>query len=336
MRHAVFVKPGEVAWREAPDPKLQGPKEAIVRPIVVGRCDLDVAYTRGLLPMPSGAPIGHEIIAEVVDAGEDAGVKSGDRVFVPAQISCGRCTNCRRGLTGRCTAVPFAASYGMGRGGDFGGGLADLVRVPFARAMLTPVPAGADPVALIGAADMGADAWRAVGPHLAGHPEARVLVLGGMPPVIGLYSAGLAATLGASAVHYIDADAGRNAVATGYGATPLTTPQADPYDLIIVANPARGALTTAFAAAAPGATIVSLTPAIDGLLEIETADLYHRGVTWEIGRPDCRHGHDGIMSAWATCGFCPDHIPTRVVDWEDAPEAWTGDDLYVVARRSEG
>jgi threonine dehydrogenase-like Zn-dependent dehydrogenase len=333
MQHAVFVEPGKVEWRETPDPILQGPGEAIVRPIVVGRCDLDVAYLRGLLPMPSGAPIGHEIIGEVVDAGDDAGVRPGQRVFVPAQISCGACVNCRRGLTARCQTVPFAASYGMGREGGYGGGLADLVRVPFARAMLTPLPAGADPVALIGAADMGSDAWRAVGPHLAGHPEARVLVLGGMPPVIGLYSAGIAVALGAAAVDYVDADPARSAVAASYGASLRGAPDGEPYDLIVVAHPTRAALESAFATAAPGATIYSVTPAVDGAAQIETAALYHRGVTWRIGRPDCRHAHDGVMGAWANCGFCADRVPTRVAEWADAPEAWASDALYVAAVR---
>src|SRR5580658_10348024 len=71
VRHAVFVEPGRVEWREAPDLKLQGPRQALVRPLVVGRCDLDVAYVRGLMPMPAGAPIGHEIIGEVVALGEE-------------------------------------------------------------------------------------------------------------------------------------------------------------------------------------------------------------------------------------------------------------------------
>jgi threonine dehydrogenase-like Zn-dependent dehydrogenase len=336
MRHVVFVAPGKLEWREAPDPVLGGPGEALVRPLVAGRCDLDVAYVRGLLPMPSGAPIGHEIIGEVVDVGDAVSrFRPGDRVFVPAQISCGACVNCRRGLTGRCQAVPFAASYGMGRDGGFGGGLADLVRVPFAEAMMTPLPGGADPVALIGMADMATDAWRAVAPHLAQHPEARVLVLGGMPPVIGLYAVGLSQALGAAGIDYLDTDPARTAVAREYGARIVSEPSQEPYDLIVVANPTKGALALAFAAAAPGATITSVTPAIDGSPEIDTRALYHRGVTWRIGRPDCRGAHDGTLGAWANCGFCSDKVPTARVAWEDAPEAWASDALYVAAIRSK-
>lgn len=155
---------------------------------------------------------------EVVEVGEAGTFAPGDRVFVPAQISCGACGPCRSGSTGRCASVPFAASYGMGRAGDFGGGLADLVRVPFAAAMLSPVPAGADVASLIGAADMAADAWRGIGPHLKRRPGARVLVIGGMPAVIVLYAAGIAKALGAGAVDYLDGDPARDALAAVYGA----------------------------------------------------------------------------------------------------------------------
>ena len=241
MRHAVFAEPGKVQWRETADAVLEGDGEAIIRPLVVGRCDLDVAYVKGIMPMPTGAPIGHEIIGEVVDLGDKAGHwQIGQRVFVPAQISCGDCVNCRRGLTGRCLNVPFGASYGMGRDGGFGGGLADLVRVPFAKAMLTSVPESVDPVTLIGLADMGADSWRTVAEELQKHPEARVLVLGGMPPVIGLYAAGIATALGAD-VTYVDDDADRRQVAARYGAAVLANIQNIPdglFDIIVVAIPA--------------------------------------------------------------------------------------------------
>lgn len=335
MRHAVFVEPGRVEWREAPDLKLQGPRQALVRPLVVGRCDLDIAYVRGLMPMPAGAPIGHEIIGEVVALGDEtAGLEIGQRVFVPAQISCGHCDNCRRGLTGRCLSVPFGASYGMGREGGYGGGLADLVRVPYANAMLTPVPSGVDPASLIGAADMATDAWRAVAPPLARHPGARVLVIGGMPPVIGLYAAGLATALGAGVVHYLDEDPVRGRVAKIYGATLIgSSDEAQRYDVVVVAQVTFAALELAFQVASPGGTITSVAPALDGVPRIDTRTLYHKGVTWVIGRPDCRHGHDGTLSAWANCGFRPDLVPTLTASWEEAPEAWSSDALYVAAVR---
>lgn len=200
--------------------------------------------------------------------------------------------------------------------------------------MLTPAPGGVDPVSLIGLADMAPDAWRAVAPHLGGHGQARVLVLGGMPPVIGLYAAGLAVSLGAPVVDYVDIDPGRAAAARAYGANVPETPGADEaYDLIVVSNPTRAALEQAFRLAPPGATISSVTPCVDGAPDLDTRSLYHRGVTWNIGRPDCRHAHDGTLSAWANCGFRPHLIPTRTVSWEEAPEAWASDAVHVAAAR---
>jgi threonine dehydrogenase-like Zn-dependent dehydrogenase len=255
---------------------------------------------------------------------------------VPAQISCGACSPCRRGLTGRCLSVPFGASYGMGRAGGFGGGLADLVRVPFGDAMLTALPIGTDPVALIGAADMALDAWRAVAPQIDANPEARVLVLGGMPAVIGLYAVGLAKAAGAPVVHYSDIAPARRAIAGSYGAELIDDADLSPgYDVIVVARPLRAALQQAFALAAPGAHVTSVTPAADGFPEIDTASLYHRGITWSIGRPDCYTGRAGALAAWAGRGFRLDLVPTKLVDWDTAPDAWNDDAVYVAAVRSD-
>ena len=117
MRRMVFLAPGKLEWREAPDPEIEGPDEAIVSPTVMGRCDLDALYLAGRVPMAAGEPIGHEIIGTVVDLGETAArrFRIGQTVIVTAQIACGRCGRCLGGLTGRCENVPFGASYGMGR-----------------------------------------------------------------------------------------------------------------------------------------------------------------------------------------------------------------------------
>jgi alcohol dehydrogenase len=274
-----------------------------------------------------------------VDLGEaaEARFKLGQRVFVSAQIACGVCPPCRRARTGRCNSVPFGASYGMGREGGYGGGLADLVRVPFADAMMSHVPSGVDPVTLIGAADMATDAWRAVAPTLNAHPEARVLVLGGRPAVIGLYAVGLSCALGSPQVRYRDDDPARSGLAAGYGATPISAEALSDsglYDLVVVANTGAAALGSAFALVKPGGNIVSLAPTLDGFPELDSRTLYHKGVSWTIGRPDCRPGHDGCMEAWATLGFCPDHVPTTRIDWDEAPEAWASEALYVAAVRS--
>jgi alcohol dehydrogenase len=103
------------------------------------------------------------------------------------------------------------------------------------------------------------------------------------------------------------------------------------FDIVVVAHAARAMLERAFNAAAPGAVVTSVAPTFDGPPDLETRSLYHRGVTWIIGRPDCRHGRDGALAAWAHSGFQPNVVPTEVVAWNQAPEAWSSDALYVAA-----
>src|SRR5215204_3923113 len=170
MQQLMFEAAGEYVWRDAPDPEITAPEQAIVRPVAVACCDLDVAVAEGRLPMPPGHAVGHEGVAEIVAVGDSVReMKVGDRVIVPFQISCGTCGACRRGVTGSCAALPLMAMYGMAplAGLDGGGFMSDLVVVPFADAMLLPVPAGVDPVAIASLSDNIPDGWRAIGPYRA-------------------------------------------------------------------------------------------------------------------------------------------------------------------------
>ena len=100
MRQLTFLKPGEFEWREVAAPLIEGPEQALVRPLAVTRCDLDLYIATGLFPMQGPFAFGHEIAGEVVAVGDRVTVaQPGDRVIVPFQINCGRCDMCRRGFT---------------------------------------------------------------------------------------------------------------------------------------------------------------------------------------------------------------------------------------------
>src|SRR3954463_11478749 len=223
MHQLMFEAAGEYAWRDAPDPEITAPGQAIVRPVAVACCDLDVAVAEGRLPMPPGHAVGHEGVAEVVAVGEAVReVRVGDRVVVPFQINCGTCGACRRGVTGSCSSLPLMAMYGMAplAGLDGGGFMADLVTVPFADAMLLPAPAGVDPVAIASLSDNIPDGWRAIGPYRAelaaiDEVDRRMLVVGRRS--IGLYAAAFGLAYGAQ-VDYIDNDHQRLASAEKLGA----------------------------------------------------------------------------------------------------------------------
>ena len=117
-------------------------------------------------------------------------------------MSCGLCPTCRRGFTANCDEYPVLSDYGMQplSGVEYGGMLSDLVRVPHAAAMLTPLPDGLDPVAVASVPDNVADGYRSVAPHLAARPGADVLVACHGTPSIGLYAAQSALALGAGSV----------------------------------------------------------------------------------------------------------------------------------------
>jgi alcohol dehydrogenase len=218
----------------------------------------------------------------------------------------------------------------MGRAGNFGGGLAELVRVPFATGMLTPIPAGVNPVDIIGLADMATDAWRAVGPHLAVRPAARVLVTSGPCPVISLYAAGLAVSLGAEHVDYVDAEPARRTIAEEYGACAFERIEdaGGQYDLVVDgANDAR-TLRAAFDACAPDAVVTSIAPPFS-TPELPLPAMYHKGVTWRIARPDCRAGHAHVLGAWSSQGFRPQRVPAKLFAFDAAIEAWLDPALYV-------
>src|SRR5580693_6918091 len=177
MRQLTYEEVGRYAWREVPDPQITAPEQALVRPLTVACCDLDVAVCHGRLPLQPGYAVGHEGLAEVIAVGDDVrDVQRGDRVVVPFQISCGTCRECRRGVTGSCGSMPLMAMYGMApiAGLDGGGFMSDLVLVPYADAMLIPVPESVDPVAIASLSDNIPDGWRTVAPYaseLAGLDE---------------------------------------------------------------------------------------------------------------------------------------------------------------------
>ncbi len=336
MRQLHYGGYRRVEWREVPDARIEGSLEAVVAPVVIGRCDLDVGFIQGFVPLLPGTPIGHEAIGKVVDLGDNVRtVNLGDMVIVPAQISCGWCRNCLRGFTGRCLSVPTGLSYGMGREGAFGSSAADLVRVPFADAMLFKLPAGAVPHEWIGFADMALDSWRATGRPLQRRPGARTLVIGGWPSVIGIYCAGLAVSLGACETIYWDDDEIRLKEASRYGATCVRrdTEPTGLFEIVVDCSTREDSFSDAIRFVEPEGLITCLTyHSKDPVAPLLSA--YKKGVTIYVGRPNVRPPMDELCPLCVRGIFDPHKLTTAFYCFEEAPIAWMSGDLRVAAVKS--
>jgi threonine dehydrogenase-like Zn-dependent dehydrogenase len=330
MRQLTFEEPSRYAWRDAPDPQLAGPQQALVRPLMVACCDLDVGVAQGVLPMPPGHAVGHEGLAEVLAVGDEVrSVGVGDRVVVPFQISCGNCRQCRRGATGSCGSLPPMAMYGMAplAGLDGGGFLSDLLLVPYADAMLIPVPGDVDPVAIASLSDNIPDGWRGVGPYrheLAALDPAdrRVLVVGRLS--IGLYAAALAHALGAH-VDYVDTDEHRLGIAEKLGATvhdgPRPDKSADPYPITVHTSADPSVLAATLRATWPDGVCTDTGIYYQGRVEMPLLAMYTRGVRFVTGRVNARAAIPEVLTLLAAAGDLS-AVVEHVVAWDDAAEAW--------------
>jgi threonine dehydrogenase-like Zn-dependent dehydrogenase len=330
MRQLTFEEAGRYAWREVPDPQITAPEQALVRPLMVACCDLDVAVCHGRLPLPPGYAVGHEGLAEVVAVGDDvSGVQVGDRVVVPFQISCGTCRECRRGVTGSCGSVPLLAVYGMApiAGLDGGGFMSDLVLVPYADAMLIGVPDAIEPIAIASLSDNIPDGWRAVAPYsevLAklDPAERRVLVVGRLS--IGLYAAAFAAALGAQ-VDYVDTDPQRLAAAEKLGAVVHDREKPDKswdrYPVTVHTSADASLLAATLRATWPDGVCTDTGVYYQPSVEMPLLSMYTRGVQFVTGRVNARVVIPHVLELLAG-GLDLSPAVDRVVPWEDAPLAW--------------
>lgn len=327
MQQLTFVKPGQLEWREVPVPRVDGARHAVVRPLAVARCDLDLYIATGFAPFPGPFAFGHEMVGEVVDAGDAAGVAPGDRVVVPFQISCGECAPCKRGLTGSCASVPPYSAFGLGGGRvEYGGALSGAVLVPYADFMLVPLPAGVDPVAAASAADNIPDGWRAVAPQLAQYPGGSVLVVGGLAQSVGLYAAGAAVALGAGRVLYLDDNEGNRAraIALGAEAEPLAgRDPAEQFEIVVEAAGHPQALGFAIRSCAVDGVVTSVAMYFGETTPVPLTQAYYKGLSFNTSRASARNWLPAVVDCIACGKLHPEHVTHRVLPFADAADAMT-------------
>ncbi|PJJ54269.1 alcohol dehydrogenase [Mumia flava] len=372
MRELNLFSAGDLRWVDKPDPTLRTPRDAIVRPFVVSRCDGDtlpihrkvsramqaglraglidpaVGHICGPLPFAGPFAIGHECVAEVVEVGDAVeSVRPGDHVVVPWSVSCGHCGPCRRGLTSKCETTRAAAggertlsAYGFGpASGEFGGMASDLVRVPHADAMLVPLPTGLDPLRVAAASDNLSDAWRTVAPALRDRPDASVLVVGGGARSIGLYAAGLAVALGSPRVEYVDVDPTRLAIAESLGVAVRERPRRPrggfgAYDVVVEASSSSPGLRAAVRSTAPGGVCTAVGYYVGTATGVPLMHMYATDITLRLGVSHPRAVLPELLDWIAATGFPAERVTTELADFDDAPTAYAARTTKLVLHRA--
>jgi len=324
MRQLTFLRPRTLQWRDVPAPALHGGGDALIRPIVSSTCDLDQAIVQGEWAVPGPFAIGHECVAEVLEISDGVTVRPGDIVAVTWHISCGQCAVCRAGRPAFCTTTPPTASFGVPLGGAWGGLHDEVVRVPYANAMLTCLPDGVDPVAAVSAGDNLAVPVELIGSYLAGKPGARILILGRHGAgggSVGLYGVDVAIALGASEVLYIDSDEHRRAIAETYGALVDPGPPRNAlgrFDLIYDCSTAGPALAAAIGLLTPHGAGMVQSPWHFEPITLDMFPMYSRGVTIRTGMGNARTYLEHVLDLLATRRIDPSRVLGRPVPMHDA------------------
>ena len=330
MRALMFRGPMALAWEEVETPKLVEPRDALVRPIAVARCDLDPAIALGLYPMPAPFVMGHEMVGEVVAVGEAiSNVRLGDKVIVPFQLSCMTCAPCLRGHTNACVNVPSGTAFGLGPHGgiDLGGALAELVRVPWADVMLIPLPEGMDPVVAAGIPDNVSDGYRCVAAPLAERPDAPVLDVGGLALSVGLYAVMAALALGSERVVYVDDDAARLELAVAAGAEVVDAKDqwdslklAERFPIVVDANVLDPGRNFALRSVEPCGVCTSVSGGASSRSNLPLQSMYLKGVRYEIGRVHACATARPVLDLVSSGALDPARIINKVVPFSEAIE----------------
>ena len=235
MRALVWHGKEDIRCETVPDPKIEQPRDAIIKVTSTCICGSDLHLYDGFMPgMESGDIMGHEPMGEVVEVGPGAKGKLsvGDRVVIPFTINCDECDQCKRGYYSVCentnrnkqTADKMFGHTAAGLfgythlTGGYAGGQAEYLRVPFADATHIKVPKDIPDEKVVFLSDILPTGWQAA-VQCEIEPTDTVAIWGAGP--VGQMTIRSAVLLGAKQVISIDQVPERLSMSTAVGAIPI-------------------------------------------------------------------------------------------------------------------
>jgi threonine dehydrogenase-like Zn-dependent dehydrogenase len=178
MKALVWHGKEDIRCDAVTDPRIEDPRDAIVRVTSCAICGSDLHLFHNFIPaMLPGDIMGHEMMGEVVEVGSGVNgqLKKGERIVIPFTIICGECGQCRRGNFSVCETTnrkkhlaekvfgyPTAGLFGYTHlTGGYPGGQAEYVRVPFADKTHIKVPEGLSDEQVLFLGDILPTGWQA-------------------------------------------------------------------------------------------------------------------------------------------------------------------------------
>lgn len=190
MKALVWHGKQNVSVDNVPDPGLEADTDAIIRVTSTAICGSDLHLYDPLSPfLEEGDILGHEPMGIVEEVGAAVtGIKPGDRVVIPFNISCGHCFMCEQGLYSQCETTQVR-EHGCGAAilgysklyGQVPGGQAEYLRVPHADFGPIKVPEGGPDEQYLYLSDVLPTAWQAI--EYAAIPQNGSVAIFGLGPI---------------------------------------------------------------------------------------------------------------------------------------------------------
>jgi threonine dehydrogenase-like Zn-dependent dehydrogenase len=254
MKAVCWHAAGDVRVDDVPEPKIDDPRDLIIRVTSTAICGSDLHLYGGLLGpfMQKGDVLGHETMGEVVEVGSEVTkFKVGDRIVVPFTITCGECFFCKKSLFSCCDNTNRNAEIArkaMGHApaglygyshltGGYQGGQAQYLLVKRADVGPVKVPDGLPDEKVLFLSDVFPTGWMAA-ENTDLEPGDTVAVWGCGP--VGQFTILSLKLQGAGRVYAIDCVPERLQMARNRGAETIDFKKEKVYDRLMEATNGRG------------------------------------------------------------------------------------------------
>ncbi|MBM7553786.1 zinc-dependent alcohol dehydrogenase [Thalassobacillus pellis] len=209
MQAVTFQGKEQMKVKEVETPSIQQADDMVVKITASGICGSDLHLYKGGIEPKQDYVVGHEPMGIVEEVGSNVkNLKKGDRVVIPFNIGCGECFYCKNQMESQCDESNPHGEIGGLFGftemfGDYPGGQAEYLRVPYAdfTSFKVPEDSSLDDESVLFLSDVIPTAYWSV--EKSGVKEGdKVVVLGSGP--IGLMAQKFAKLKGAERVIAVD------------------------------------------------------------------------------------------------------------------------------------